>query len=66
MFEKISYQQNLKDYGVTADQVRELFACHEAEIDGDGDIWIANPQTGHWLSDDELAKLATFVEARLS
>lgn len=65
MFEKISYQQNLKDYGVTAEQVKECFNCRETAIDGDGDIWIANPQVGHWLNERELATLANFVEARL-
>ena len=61
MFEKMSFQQNLKDYGVTADQVRECFNCQDAEIDADGDIWIANPQTGHWLKEHELCTLAKFV-----
>ncbi len=65
MFEQISYQQSLKDYGVTAEQVRECFNCSEAEIDADGDVWIANPQTGHWLKEDELAKLAKFFEAKI-
>lgn len=64
-FEKIGYQQNLKDYGVTIDQVKECFNCHEAEIDPDGDIWIANPQTGHWLREHEWETLAKFVEASL-
>jgi len=65
MFEKISYQQNLKDYGVTVDQVRECFNCASAEIDSAGDIWIEGPQTGHWLKDAELAQLVEFIEARL-
>jgi len=65
MFEKISLQQSLKDYGVTVDQVTECFNCHEADIDAEGDIWIANPQTGHWLKEHELESLVKFVEARL-
>lgn len=39
----------------TVDLVKECFNCHEAEIESDGSVWIANPQTGHVLSDDELA-----------
>lgn len=35
----------------------------EVEIDAAGDIWIANPQTGHWLSEDEKAKFIAWCEA---
>jgi len=28
-----------------------------------GDIWVANPQTGHWLSDDQLIEFANFLES---
>ncbi len=27
-----------------------------------GDIWVANPQTGHWLKDDQLVQFANFLE----
>lgn len=46
-----------------ADLVRERLNCHEAEIDADGGIWIANPQSGHWLSIDHTAEVIAFVEA---
>ena len=37
--------------------VREKFDCREADVDAQGDIWIADPQRGHWLSDDHLVEL---------
>lgn len=33
----------------------------ENEIDEKGDVWVANPQTGHWLSDDHLIEFATHL-----
>jgi hypothetical protein len=65
MFEKMTYQQNLKDYGVTTDQVKECFNCTFTEIDSDGESWIEGPQRGHWLGEPELETLAKFVEARM-
>lgn len=42
------------------DRARELVAqwCNSSEIDidNDGDIWIANPQTGHWLNEERKAE----------
>lgn len=34
----------------------------EVEIDDKGDIWIANPQKGHWLSEDMLIEFAEWCE----
>jgi len=31
------------------------------DIDADGDVWVANPQTGHWLNDDRLIEFAVFL-----
>jgi hypothetical protein len=31
------------------------------DIDADGHVWVANPQTGHWLNDDRLIELAVFL-----
>jgi hypothetical protein len=36
--------------------VREKFDCREADVDAQGDIWIADPECGHWLSDDHLVE----------
>ncbi len=31
------------------------------DIDDDGDVWVSNPQTGHWISEDRLIEFATFL-----
>lgn len=38
-----------------ADLVREWMNCREADIDEQGDVWIAEPMTGHWLDDADKA-----------
>lgn len=43
------------------DSVKEWANCQEADIVS-GDIWIANPQTGHWLSEDKLIEFAEWRE----
>ena len=44
------------------DAVINCFNCQEADMDSDGDIWIENPQRGHWLNDDEYESLIEFIE----
>lgn len=44
-----------------ADAVTECFNCAEAEVKNDGSIWIANPQQGHWLTDDETSSFVGFM-----
>ncbi len=39
---------------VPEDLIRAKFNCRDVDIDG-GDVWIADPQVGHWLNDDDLA-----------
>lgn len=34
--------------------IARLFNCREVATDSEGDIWIADPQTGHWLSAADL------------
>lgn len=41
--------------------VKEFFNCCEANIDSAGDVWIADPQAGHWLRPDEKEKLIAWV-----
>lgn len=36
-----------------ASDVREYFNCREASVDDQGDIWIADPQVGHWCTAEE-------------
>jgi hypothetical protein len=45
------------------DLVKQRFNCREAEIDREGDIWIADPQVGHWLSESELESFIEFVKS---
>lgn len=46
-----------------ADYVRTWANCHDVGISDAGEIWIANPQTGHWLDDDaKAAFVAWFAE----
>ena len=42
--------------------VKEWANCQEADIDEAGDIWIANPQTGHWLGEDKLIEFAEWCQ----
>src|SRR5262249_42535244 len=35
--------------------------CRDADVDVDGDVWIADPQSGHWLGGDDLARLSCFM-----
>lgn len=43
--------------------VKFLYNCREADADGEGDIWIADPQSGHWLSDDDLERVGRALKA---
>lgn len=33
----------------------------ENDIDDKGDVWVSNPQTGHWLKEDRLIEFAKFL-----
>lgn len=50
------------------DAVKRWANCHEADIDDDGDVWIANPQgefvNGNWLSNDMLIEFAEWCQAQ--
>lgn len=36
------------------DAVKEWANCQEADFDDAGNIWIADPQAGHWLKEKAL------------
>ena len=56
--------RDYRDNGMTiTDGIMEWANCREADCDGDGDIWIADPQAGHWLDRDKLADFIAWVEA---
>ena len=46
----------------TITAIRDRFNCQLAEIDDDGDVWIAEPQAGHWLKDADLLDLVDWME----
>ena len=31
------------------------------DINAEGDVWVSNPQAGHWLNDDRLIEFAVFL-----
>jgi hypothetical protein len=33
----------------------------ENDIDEQGNVWVANPQTGHWFDEDRLVEFAKFL-----
>lgn len=37
------------------------YNCAEADVDADGDVWIADQMTGHWLTGRELVALADWL-----
>jgi hypothetical protein len=43
--------------------IKHLYNCGDADVDADGDIWIADPMTGHWLDADGLAHVARALRA---
>lgn len=45
-----------------ANIVTEWSNASEVEIDEAGDIWIANPQTGHWLDANKKAEFVAWCE----
>lgn len=48
----------------STDQIRILKNCEEASIDADGDIWISGPQSGHWMTEDELSRFADTLDSQ--
>lgn len=38
--------------------------CSVARIDDIGDVWIEEPQSGHWLNQDNLGKLVRWMGER--
>ena len=46
------------------DLVTEWCNASEVTVDDSGDIWIAKPQTGHWLGDDSKAEFVAWCNAQ--
>ncbi|OHV85970.1 hypothetical protein [Ensifer sp. LCM 4579] len=44
--------------------VTEWCNASEVEIDESGNIWIANPMTGHWLDEEKKAQFVAWANAQ--
>lgn len=44
--------------------VTEWCNASEVSVDADGDIWIASPQAGHWLSGERKGEFLAWVAGR--
>jgi hypothetical protein len=44
------------------DAVIQWVNCREVDIGDDGRIWIANPHSGHWLSDEKLVEFLNWCD----
>lgn len=44
------------------DAIKTWANCREADVDDTGGIWIAVPQSGHWLDDDKLVEFLNWTE----
>lgn len=53
---------------VLEDLIRELFNSHIVEIDDENDVWIENPQQGHWIHEnsDQKKVMRDFLVSRLN
>lgn len=49
---------------LTASGICECFDCDEAETNEYGDVWIANPIPGRWLSESDLVAYANWELSR--
>lgn len=44
------------------DAVMTWANCREADVSAEGNIWICDPQRGHWLNDDDLMTFINWTE----
>jgi hypothetical protein len=44
------------------DAIKTWANCYEADVSPEGNIWIAQPQRGHWLDDDRLVEFINWTE----
>lgn len=51
------------DRDALIDGIKRIYNCHEADVDAEGGVWIANPQAGHWLDEDGIARVARALQA---
>lgn len=51
------------DRSEAIDAAKRFANVTEADVDDAGDVWVANPCTGHWLKGDKLCALAEGIQA---
>ena len=51
------------DRDALIDGIKTLYNCRDADVDAAGYIWIADPQAGHWLDADGMARVARSLQA---
>lgn len=44
--------------------IREWLNCLDVSVDNDGDVWVADPMTGHWLSPERRAEYIAWREGQ--
>jgi len=44
--------------------IMEWLNCHEASVDADGDVYVADPMQGHWLSNEKKAEYIAWRESQ--
>lgn len=42
--------------------IKQIFNCRTVDVTEAADVWIADPQRGHWLDDDGRARIARALE----
>lgn len=45
------------------DGIITLYNCQDVDVDNEGDVWISNPQSGHWLDEDGLDRIGRALKA---
>ena len=53
--------ESINNFSVV-DLICEFKCCQEADIDSKGDIWIADSQAGHWLSEDDIRDFLSWLK----
>ena len=51
------------DRAALLDGIKGIYNCLDAYVDVDGRVWMSNPQVGHWLDDDGIARIVKSLKA---
>lgn len=44
------------------DGIKYVYNCRDADVDEDGNVWIADTHRGHWLDYDGVARIERALE----